>query len=331
MSAFCYQEFENDFDREMYCLEWQLDLDMDRLRRLNEISYYVESGSGDNIFKRMFDKIINFLNTVGEKIRSFIQGKKKPQDHNTKFEKHPKKVMDQVTKNIKFDKDLINKVMKGEVSMDDVKEALKSHTDKFGEILPYVGPVLAVGVGVTYEGLQIKEWKKDITMAMANCNDEVWEASRDMLRTKSSVDQKNLKKNMIDMIILDMQKNSTIGSNAATDFFKKLYVDHVVSSEIDKRSAGIKNENDSQKFVREVNKGMKTYLKKEEKENKKLSKKIANSEKEGFFGRTKKSGSDVKDEVEKVKKSREDLYKSDSNKQTVTHRLKSGLNFSRNK
>ena len=77
MSTFCYQEFENDFDREMYCLEWQLDLDMNRLRQLNEISYYTESGSGDNIFKRMFDKIIKFLNDIGDKIRSFIQGKKK--------------------------------------------------------------------------------------------------------------------------------------------------------------------------------------------------------------------------------------------------------------
>lgn len=256
----------------MYCLEWQLDLDLRRAQTEMKLSSYMEAGDDEpkgilGFIKRGFDAIIKFFSNAFNKIKSFITGKNKNESKNdsSKFQINPKIAAEYADKFIGEDKEMLQKLMSGNASKEEIEALCSRHKQSFDNIKPYIGPVVALASSLLLGGAGLNKWTKDIREAKLNQEDAILDLGKKYNHAKTKADQKNVKQEAVNMILLDMQKCGTYGKNAITDFIKKYYVTREVSKEIQSAADAFDNESSLRDYKNDL-KGRRKTIKAESRE-----------------------------------------------------------------
>lgn len=124
-----------------------------------------ENGGGlFGFLKTIFKSILKMLDSLKEKMKSFLFGKKvNPEDENKEVEisKNPKLIVQLCNEDIKDSKTMLDRCMKGEISVEEAKQFIDKKVSARGAIGPIVATVTSVFGACTLNEKFLSKWKKE--------------------------------------------------------------------------------------------------------------------------------------------------------------------------
>ena len=278
-SIFCLgYEFETELDRDIFLAERTAELEINQLFLSEKLDSFFEKTetkskeSGGGLFglmKRGINAIIEMLSKIKDKINEFLFGKQVNDDMEVSFDKNPNRVVELADKAIGEDVRLLNDVLQGKKGLDDVKDTCENHETVFDKIQPYVGPAIALATGKLTDDKIISKWEEDLSDAIKRNESTITTYAKDIALTTKNSNKREKINECVELIIKDIQLNSSRGTKSKIEFFKKAYIKKHVKDEISKRVDSLDSKVGGFKYRREK----KAEIKRDEKEMKNLMKK----------------------------------------------------------
>ncbi|HAU85646.1 MAG TPA: hypothetical protein DCW90_09115 [Lachnospiraceae bacterium] len=240
MSDILFQEFETDLDRDIFCYEKELDLDMKRIFLEYEVSIIAESGDSNTsdgllgLCKKGLNAIISYLTKLANKVKEIIFGKTCDKSKNVSFPKNPSDICNIVDSGISEGKNILNDVLSGKKGLNDVIAYKDKYADKIEKVKPFAG--ILAGIGITFGSKKIETWRNEIESAFNTQSDKMNELAERYARSSSSKSKNQVNKEAVQIVLATMQQLSTTGSNVLVDVAKKSFIEKETKKEIKRRS-----------------------------------------------------------------------------------------------
>ena len=243
--------FESVEDAEMYILERETHLAIDRYFREYQFDYIMESETVDDAKKQMrsagnkmvgtiekaFQSILNMLRSIGEKIRSFFTGGSKPEvsDPNKEvhFDSDPKERMKLTDDFVDEDERALDRALKGDLTIDEAKEIAANHRRAFENLKPYVATAAVIAVPFVAHRLKIDQWSKQLNQSMKKNSDLINEIAKRNAYAEDNGQIKDNRAEAAQIIINDIATTTGSSSNFILKGLQELYVKHEVRKQME--------------------------------------------------------------------------------------------------
>lgn len=231
------------FERDIFIIEKTCSLKLSQIFQNHNATLYIEASSNKKedtkesnglveMIQSAAKSIVKMIEELIDKIKVLFTGEKVDDDKEVRFSKNPVDRMRALDISIREDVDMIYKLKNGEAGMDDAKQLLNKHSSILDEITPYVGPIKDIAKEELMSFSILGKWKTQINRVCHIKGKELSAASRELARSKGAGSQNEVIDQAVQMVLNEIQKNSTEGSNILLDFGKKFYVKKEVTERL---------------------------------------------------------------------------------------------------
>lgn len=242
--------FESAEDAELYVLERETHLAIDRYFREYQFDYIMESETVDDAKKQMrnagnkmvgtieraIQSVLNMLHRIGEKIKSFFTGGSNPEVSDPKKEIHfdsdPKERMKMTDDFIDEDEKALDRALKGDLTIDEAKEIASNHRRAFENLKPYVATAAVIAVPFVAHKLKIDQWSKQLSESMKKNSDLINELAKRNAYAEDNGQVKDNRAEAAQIIINDIATTTGSSSNFILKGLQELYVKHEVGKQM---------------------------------------------------------------------------------------------------
>lgn len=241
----------DSFERNIFVIEKTCSLELSQLFQNYRVTIYTEANDSKKeqmssgkrtggligVITSALASISKMLGALIEEIVSIFAGKKKVDDNTeVKFPQNPAKKIQAIDQTIREDIDMVDKLKNGEANMDDAKVLLGKHSGALDEIEPYVGPIKAIAADKFMSMSIVQKWKREIDRACHMNGEELSASARELARSSHPENKNEVIDQAVEMILNDIQKNSSEGSNIIMDFGRRLYVKKEVTDRLNREA-----------------------------------------------------------------------------------------------
>lgn len=252
--------FENQLEKDLYIIERSAELKMNQIMLEFDALAMMEKAEKDNsseesgglvgLIKKAFHTISEMLKSFIAKIKSLITGE--PVDKDVKYKKDPRKMAKTCDDIISEDLSLLKALQKGQVGLDTIQEKIEKHKGMIDAVVPYVGPIAALGAGILADKLILTSWKSKIDQAYSQQRDVMSDYAEQLARSKKDVNKHETIKEATQLLLKDIYAANNQGSGVITRFFVDRYAKKEVAKRLtdeaktlDSKSGGIKHRLDT--------------------------------------------------------------------------------------
>lgn len=230
-------ELSDSLEKELFLIEKAADIELRRIFDQMDICVLMESSGKEEpggligLIRKGFKVISDMLASIGEKIKTLFVGKVND-DQTVRFEKDPRKTAEAADQIINEDISLLNKVMAGKITVNDVKQKVDQHANMLDAVGPYVGAAAGLIGGVLADRAITSKWKKEIDQAYHQNAGKMSEYAEQLAKSRTYDSKKDTVNEAVQYLMKDIYNASNKGSSAIANFGKKCYAKQIIKDRL---------------------------------------------------------------------------------------------------